>query len=182
MNVLSHVVNHIQYFDDQTSLLLDLGSSEVDNMDRHSQGALVEMMKMVDENTPDQKKEWIVDFLREVVHYDNIPGVFTLHQGENFSVEVSLEQGQDFTNFNLTLRRADTLDLIGPNDIQGDSYSNDAVQEIPVEDLALPEGEFFKAYVLVEEADSNDLATGDAVNRLDEIFIIVRPDIDVSSS
>jgi hypothetical protein len=150
----------------------------VQNADKSTKGVLSEMFLTLTDTSSDVKFEWLTSALRDIAYYNSTPAIFRVTRGEDFSIAIDLEEGRDFTGFNLTIRRADDNTLLSPADTQGDSYSDASTQYAYINDLALNKGEFFKVHVLVEETDNNNLANGNAVTLLTESWLLVEESID----
>jgi hypothetical protein len=178
MNIVTTVFDKLSIFDEATEILSMLTSEGLQNASRKLQGDIQLMFSMLDDNSSDQKLEWAKEVLQRIAYYGETPPVFRVNRGEDFSIRIELEDGRDFTGFNLTIRKADDHTLLSPDDTAGDSYANAPVQYAYINDLALQLNEFHKVHVLLEETDSNDLATGDAVTLLTDAWLLVNDQID----
>jgi len=173
MNIVPFVFDNVKEFSNDSEILLMLIDDAVQEAPAEVRGTLAEMLKTIDANSPQVKKDWVEEILREIVYYDYIPPLFRVNQGEDFSIRIDLEQGRDFTGFNLTIRRADTSALLSPNDTAGQSYTQAPTQYAYISDLSLSQDEVFKVHVLLENTDGNDLANGDVATLLTNAYLLV---------
>lgn len=178
MNLLPTVIDKVELFDNEREITLMLVDPNVQEASDHTKGVLSEMFMSLDDTSPDIKFEWLIDALRSIAYYDESPPLFRVNSGENFSIRIELEEGRDFTNYVLTIRKADDHTLLSPDNTDGDSYANSPVQHAYINNLSLALDEFFKVHVLVENKDGSGLASGDAVTLLTDAYLIVTDDID----
>jgi hypothetical protein len=178
MNLLPTVIDKVELFDNEREITLMLVDPNVQNADDDTKGAISEMFLSLTDTSPDIKFEWLTDVLRSIAYYNEHPPVFRVYQGENFSIRIELEEGRDFSNYVLTIRRADDHTLLSPDDTDGDSYANAPVQYAYINNLTLSLDEFFKVHVLVENTDGTGAANGDAVTLLTNAYLIVTDSID----
>lgn len=155
-----------------------LTSDNVQNAPTDLKGDVQNIFQMLGENSPTQQLEWAKDLLKSIAYYDESPLVFRVYRGEDFSIRIDLEEGRDFTGFNLTIRRADDSTILSPESTQGESYSTSPVQYAYIEDLQLQPDQFVKVHVLLEHTDGNDLANGDVATLLTSAYLIVEGSLD----
>jgi hypothetical protein len=177
MNIAPFVLENVKEFSNDSEILLMLIDDAVQESAPHIRGTLAEMFKTIDANSPQIKKDWIEEILREMVYYDDSPPLFRVNRGEDFSIRIDLEEGRDFTGFNLTIRRADDSTLLSPNDTAGQSYTQAPTQYAYITDLDLTYGEVFKVHVLLENTDGSGLANGDAATLLTNAYLLVDENI-----
>jgi hypothetical protein len=178
MNIVTSVYDKLDLFDNPTEVLSMLTSEGVQNAPENIRGDVQMMFSMLDDTSAQQKLDWVKDLLRSIAYYEEYPPVFRVHKGENFSIRIELEEGRDFTNYVLTIRRADDNTLLSPDDTDGDSYANSPVQHAYINNLSLTLDEFFKVHVLVENTDGTGEANGDSVTLLTNAYLIVVDNID----
>jgi hypothetical protein len=178
MNLVTSTYEKLDLFDNPTEILTMLTSENVQEAPSELRGDLQTMFSMLDDNSSQQKLDWAQGLLRNIAYYDETPPVFRVNSGENFSIRIELEEGRDFSNYVLTIRRADTNALLSPSDTAGGSYQSAPVQNAYINNLNLPVGEFFKTHVLVENTDGSGEANGDAVTLLTNAWLLVTDSID----
>jgi hypothetical protein len=182
MNIVTSVYDKLDLFDNSTEVLSMLTSEGVQNAPENIRGDVQLMFSMLGTDPPQEQLNWANDLLQKIAYYEEYPPVFRVNRGEDFSIRIDLEEGRDFTGFNITIRRADDHTLLSPADTEGDSYSNAPAQHAYINDLDLPLGKFFKVHVLLEETDTNNLANGNAITLLTEAWLLVNDSIDASTA
>ena len=173
MNIVTSVYDKLDLFENPHQILTLLTSENVQEADSNLQADIQNAFKKLDESSSDTQLQWTEDLLEAVAYYDEHPLVFRVYQGEDFSIRVDLEEGRDFSGFNLTIRKADDKTLLSPDDTQGESHSMSPVQYAYIVDLSLSEGQLVKVFVLLENTDGNDLANGNVATLLTTAYLLV---------
>jgi len=173
MNLVTSVYNKLDLFDNPHEILTLLTSENVQEADTNLQADIQNAFKKLDETSPNTQLEWTEDLLESVAYYDEHPLIFRVYQGEDFSIRVELEEGRDFTGFNLTIRKADDKTLLSPDDTRGETYGMSPVQYAYIIDLSLQEGQLVKTFVLLENTDGNDIANGNVATLLTTAYLLV---------
>lgn len=173
MNIVTSVYDKLDLFDKPHQILTLLTSENVQEADTNLQADIQNAFKKLDESSSDTQLQWTEDLLEAVAYYDEHPLVFRVYRGEDFSIRIDLEEGRDFSGFNLTIRKADDKTLLSPNDTQGQPYSVEPVQQAYIVDLSLSEGQLVKVFVLLENTDGNDLANGNVATLLTTAYLLV---------
>lgn len=159
----------------QTKLLQYL--SQINKLDSYVKGQLVSIFEFVDGNTTAQEKLDAIEVCKRLA-FNEAPKIFYVNEGEDFSLQIDLEEGRSFINYFLTIRLAVDLTLLTANDIAGDSYANAPIQYIDIADLSLSSGNFYKCVALVEHPAAG-VASGNAATNLTDLILIVGSSIDL---
>jgi hypothetical protein len=175
-HIIPLVNSKVQYFDDTARIYQFL--TRVNRADGNTKLMIQRIFDLVDLNTTATVLGWIEDMLEEVA-YNQQPKIFYTHEGEDFVIEIDLEEGRDFSGYLLTARLASTKALISADNTAGDSYENAPTQYIQIPDNTLTAGTFVKIYCNLEHPDMGNLASGDVATVLTTAFILVEPEADV---
>lgn len=178
MSLTSDIYSKLHLFDDKVGIVSIVSSEKFDNISEDIKSDIRTIFSFLDDNSSESEITWAKELLEEIANYEQNPPIFQVYPGENFSIEIEVDSGKDFSGFNLTLRKADDLTALSPLDIQGDSDTNSPTQQIYVNDLNLDPQTFIKALALLEEPDGNGKATGESVSLLTEVWLIIEDKID----
>lgn len=173
-HIIPLVNDKIQYFSDSTRMYQFL--VKANRLDATTKMLLQRMFDFVDGLTSAGDLDIIETALEEVA-YNQQPKIFETNEGEDFVIEIDLEEGRDFTGYLLTARKADGT-LISTNDQAGDSYANAPTQYIQIPDNPLTAGAFYRIYCNLEHPDVSNEASGDVATVLTKAIVIVEPDVD----
>jgi hypothetical protein len=152
--------------------------TRVNRKDDFTKGQVVEIFNMIDGSTTTQEFLDVIEVCKRLA-FGEAPKMFYVNNGEDFSLQIDLEAGRDFTGYLLTMRLAVDLTLLSANNIAGDSYANAPIQYVTVSDLSLAAGNFYKCVALLEHPNVSDQASGDAATNLTDVILIVGTTIDL---
>lgn len=151
--------------------------SQINRQDAFTKGQINAIFDFVDGVTTTQEKLDVIEVCKRLA-WGESPKLFYVNQGEDFSLQIDLESGRDFTGFFLTIRQVAGMVLLSANNIAGDSFANDPIQFINISDLSLTAGNFYKCVALLEHP-AGGIASGNAATNLTDLMLIVGTDIDV---
>ncbi|KKM90018.1 hypothetical protein LCGC14_1242810 [marine sediment metagenome] len=150
--------------------------TQVNRKDDDTKIAVTKIFDFVDGSTTAAELLIVMDFIMEI-NFGQQPKIFFVNEGEDFCLQIDLEEGRDFTGYFLTLRDADG-NLLSPDTIAGDSYANAPIQYITISDLSLAAGNFYRVNALLEHP-AGGVASGNAASLLTKIILLVEYDIDI---
>lgn len=166
------------YFSTAQQSVLAQYLSEVNRQDAFTKGQLNALFDFVDNATTAQELLDVIEVCKRL-SWGESPKIFYANEGEDFSLQIDLEEGRDFTGFLLTIRLVDGMVLLSADDIAGDSYTNAPIQYIDISDLSLTAGNFYKCVALLEHPTGGAVASGNASTNLTDVMLIVGTDIDI---
>lgn len=129
------------------------------------------MFDTVDENTTPYEKDTIIKALEAAALFGRDPNIFVASEGENFFIEVTKEEGRDYTGFNLRVYNDEDKSPLGGT-VAG---NNDKKQEAIVEDLDLIGGRVYRINIVLETDD----VSPDIIALLSEAYLVVNSDVDL---
>ncbi len=152
--------------------------SQINRQDAFTKGQINALFDFVDGVTTAQEKVDVIEVCKRLA-WGESPKIFYVNQGEDFSLQIDLEVGRDFTGYLLTIRLFVDLTILSADNVSGDSYANAPIQYITISDLSLVAGNFYKCVALLEHPDGGGLASGNAATNLTDVMLIVGTDIDI---
>lgn len=152
--------------------LVDFGSLDLSPEDKY---ILLKIIRTIDENSSQTKKDYIIDIFEKIFVRDNPPNFYIINAGEDFTLTIRKTKSQDFTGSELLIRNAADGSALSPLDNDGD---NTTEQTITITDLSLASDDFYKLNVVTEAPNGQGDASGDVLNLLDQIYMYVGEDVD----
>lgn len=167
----------VEFSTDEVKYII-LACQTLRNLDEFTKGFVVGMFNLLPVSATQPKKDILLDALDKLAYQQVIPRMFRVAEGESYCLQFTLAVGEDFTGKFLTARNSEDNALLSPNNIAGDSQVNAPTQSIPINDLSLTSGIFYKLNYLVETDSGGGTASGNAETLLTDAFLIVTPNVD----
>ena len=176
--IIPRIASKFSEFSSSEIEFIVMGCITLRNLDEFTKGFVVGMFNLLPVSATQAKKDILLDVIDKLAYQQVIPRMFRVAEGESYCLDLTISEGEDFTGKFLTARNSEDGSLLSPDNIAGDSQVNAPVQSIPINDLALTSGIFYKLNYLVETDSGSGTASGNAETLLTEAFLIVTPDID----
>lgn len=150
-------------------IISHLTPSVFNSLDEEEQSAIKYLFTWIGSETSKRSIALVYDCLMTAVLYKEPIRVFRVHQGENFTLVIEPEQGDNYTGYTLVGREHITNKLLASK--AGTAGTN---QHLDFVDLDLEKKEFYKVRIQLEESST----PGDGVSLLGSVYFVVVLNID----